>query len=103
MKILIDKTLYVVGFFSIILFGVFIFGVFMLTGCESEDTSVTAKFLEVHYKTTTILLMSDVDYMVNVEYNNELYVCEFEYPVRGYEYGDNIEVYLVNCSKEETK
>jgi len=36
MKILIDKTLYVVGFFSIILFGVFIFGVFMLTGCGDE-------------------------------------------------------------------
>ena len=39
MKILIDKTLYVVGFFSIILFGVFIFGVFMLTGCEIENHS----------------------------------------------------------------
>ena len=36
MKILIDKTLYVVGFFSIILFGVFIFGVFMLTGCSKD-------------------------------------------------------------------
>jgi len=42
MKILIDKTLYVVGFFSIILFGVFIFGVFMLTGCESDGV-VTSK------------------------------------------------------------
>lgn len=78
--------------------------IIMLSGCGKKETSVTATYIEHHAQVDWVAwLIGDVDYIVEIEYESNIYICEYENNGNFYhlENGETLEVFISYCEIKE--